>query len=110
MRSYIFAENFNDASYSVSKPASSKTVKRDEFLHSLNETQVLNAIQNTKTSSAITSDNFPSKILHLCPILFATILFPLISSITLTCTFPSIWKISYIYPMYQSAAKSDIVN
>ena len=49
------------------KKTSSKTV---EFLQSLNEKLILNAIQSIKCSSAVTSDSFLCKILHLRPLFF----------------------------------------
>ena len=106
----FLAENFNDVLHLVSKEASSKTVKLVQFLQCLNEKLILNAIQRTKCSSAVTSDSFPSKILHLCPQFFASIFLSLFSSIVLTCSFPPIRKIAYFNPMFKSGVINDIAN
>ena len=70
----------------------------------------LNAIQRTKFSSAVTSDSFTSKILHLCSQFFASNFFPLFLSMNLTCSFPPIWKISYFIPLFKSGVKKDSAN
>ena len=88
----FFAEDLNNVLHLVSKDASSKTVKLVEFLQSLNERLILNAIQKTKSSSAVFSSCFPSKNLHLCPKLFDSSFLSLFSSIISTCAFPPIWE------------------
>ena len=49
----FFAETFDDVLHLVLKEASSKTVKRAEFFHSLNKTMTLNVIQKIVNSPAI---------------------------------------------------------
>ena len=48
----LFAETFDDVLHLVLKEASSESVKRVEFLHSPNETMILNAIQKIVYSPA----------------------------------------------------------
>ena len=104
----FFAKNFNDVLLLVWKEVSSKT--KITCRTPLNEKLLLKAIQRTKSSCALTSDSFLSKILHLCPQFFASIFLPLFSSIILTCSFPLIWKITYINPMFKSGVKNDIAK
>ena len=49
--------------------------------------------------SAVAHDKFPSKFLHLCPHLFASLLMPVFCSTFILASFPEEWKYPFIKPL-----------
>ena len=106
----FFASNFNPEVYKPRPIESTGDIKLEDILYEMTESKVFEAIAKTEPSSAVAHDKFPSKLLHLCPHLFASLLMPVFCSIFILALFPEEWKYSFITPLRKHGSKKDIQN
>ena len=75
-----FASNFNQQVYNLNpdilySDTYSAAIRTDELLQDICEANILDTILGTKRSSAVVFDQFPLKLLHLCPRFFSSVPF-----------------------------------
>lgn len=94
----------NNSPPSVNSPVNSLSIPPVE------ETEVLNIIQNLRSDCAIGWDNIPAKILKLCSSSLVPIITHICNCAINSGTFPKALKRAVVHPIYKAGAKDDVSN
>ena len=106
----FFVENFNLQHFDVSFPSTDCSLGLDGVLDTFSPCEIVNFINNLKSSTSPTNNGFPTRLLKLHSELLGKVLHPVISSVVLTRIFPTEWKMSHILPLQKVGPKNCIEN
>ena len=106
----FFAENFNLQHFDDVVPSTDCSLELDGVLHTFSPWEIVNFVNNLKSSTSPTHDGFPTRLLKLHSELFGKLLHPVFSSVVLTRIFPPEWKVSHILPLHKDGPKNCIEN
>ena len=104
----FFASIFNDKVYDVDNTIFGDNIKLEHVLSSFSVELIIKDIVKIKESSALTRDGFPTKLLKSSLYLFGSLLYPLFCSVILCRTFPAIWKVARITPLFKGGSRNNI--
>ena len=104
----FFASNFNDKVYDVDTTVFGDNIKLEHVLSSFSVESIIKDIVKIKESCALTQYGFPTKLLKSSPYLFGSLLYSLFRSVILCRTFPAIWKVARITPLFKGGSRNDI--
>ena len=104
----FFASNFNDKTCDVDITFFGDNIKLEQLLSSFSVESIIKDIVKIKESSALTHDGFPSKFLKSSLYLFGSLFYPLFCSVILCRTFPTIWKVARISPIFKDGSGKNI--
>ena len=106
----FFAENFNLQHFDDVVPPTDCSLELDGVLDTFSPCEIVNFINNLKSSTSPTNDGFPTRLLKLHSELFGKLPHPVFRSVVLTRIFPAEWKVSHILPLYKDGPKNCIEN
>ena len=106
----FFVENFNLQHFDDVLPSTDCSLELDGVLDAFSLCEIVNFINNLKSSTSPTNDGFHTRLLKLHAELFGKLLHPVFSSVVLTRIFPPEWKVSHILPLHKNGPKSCIEN
>ena len=109
MPSICVSKNYNTL-YFILLPCPVSIVKLPDILNSLNMLTIRKLILEMKDSSITNADCLPSKLLKMCPEVFANLFYPLFASILLTRIYPDVWKVAYVRPLHKRGPRNIISN
>ena len=104
----FFASNFNDKVFDVDTTVFGDNIKLEHVLSSFSVESIIKDIVKINESSALTHDGFPTKLLKSSPYLFGSPLYPLFCSVILCRTFPAIWKVARVTPLFKGGSRNNI--
>ena len=106
----FFVENLNLQHFDDVFPSTDCSLELDGVLDTFSPCQIINFLNNLKSSTSSTNDGFPTYLLKLHSELFGKILHPVFSSVVLTRIFPPQWKVSHILPLHKDGPKNCMKN
>ena len=106
-----FSKSFSKSSVNF-RPNNLDAISPNSILHltDISPNDVEKAIKRIRPNMTMGPDNIPAFFIRDCAIILATPLCFIYNTIFKTCSFPDVWKISKITPIFKKGSINDITN